>query len=201
MCQLLSLTFNVNNSVFLYIISIWLQFSKVHSCWHGYTVCYCPCPNSRTYCPLMTSSVSLSDSCPLLPTKDSSQSTNRLASFPWFPLMDFTVCHDACFQKDCHTCTHNQRHSHTRTQSLSHVPPLFIDKLSSTCVQDVSANCNCACCVCVYVWLCSFHPAWCLFEPPSASADRLAAAFWLWGSEALTHPLLSPLIHKSAWIL
>lgn len=48
----------------------------------------CPRMNSRAYCPLIDGTVSLSDSCPLWPTKNSSQSTDRLASFSSFPLID-----------------------------------------------------------------------------------------------------------------
>lgn len=52
------------------------------------TLCDCPRMNSRAYCPLIDGAVSLSDSCPLWPTKNSSQSTDRLPSFSSFPLID-----------------------------------------------------------------------------------------------------------------
>lgn len=128
------------------------SFAK--SRWHGYTVCHCPCMNSRAYCPLMLGPVSLSDSCPLWPTKVSSQSTDRLASFPRFPLIDLIdqnrTCVSCCSPPkrltDTLALTSKHTGAHTDVRSLrSRAIPL--DIFSSTCAQVARAQCDCACCV------------------------------------------------------
>lgn len=119
--------------------------------------------------------------CPLWPTKDSSQSADRLASFPRFPLIDLIDQNRTCVScseppkrlTHLHSDPNIQPLMHTHVLCrLCHVPSLFIDKFSSTCAQVVHAHCDCASCdsamcVCVfvnvlYVCLCKCQPSlWC----------------------------------------
>lgn len=130
-------------------------------------MCYCPCMNSRAYCPLMAGAVSLSDSCPLWLTEDSSQSTDRLTSFPRFPLI-YLIGQNRTFVSCCkphlHINTQVLMHTHTYTyipSPLSRAIPLrlhiflfFVPRLRVPTVTAPAVFID----VCVCVCKCVCHP-------------------------------------------
>lgn len=143
---MLLLALNVNGNVIPGLISIWLRVSKVGSCRRGDTVCYCAYMNSRAYCPLIAGAASLSDSCPLWPTKDSSQSTDRLASFSRFPLIDFIdqspTC-VSCHQRDWLTLTMQRSHENLHISSPHHFPQIFLISVHISRVRVVCSGVPC----------------------------------------------------------
>lgn len=84
-CELHCWEFNVNVSAAPCIIS---SGSPVRPWRRGYYTVWLSTDEQQGYCPLINGAVSLSDSCPLWPTKNSSQSADRLPSFSSFPLID-----------------------------------------------------------------------------------------------------------------
>lgn len=143
---MLLLALNVNGNVIPGLISIWLRVSKVGSCRRGDTVCYCAYMNSRAYCPLIAGAASLSDSCPLWPTKDSSQSTDRLASFSRFPLIDFIdqspTC-VSCHQRDWPTLTMQWSHENLHIPFPHHFPQILLIFVHISWVHVVCSGVPC----------------------------------------------------------